>query len=73
MTLRASNQVLCNVWSYVFYDMTLATSFDKKFYAIGSVQQCTSYPCEDEETDSGEKESTSIHIIKESSRHHCYQ
>ena len=25
MTLRASNQVLCNVWSYYFYDMTLAT------------------------------------------------
>ena len=25
MTLRASNQVLCNVWSYDFYDMTLAT------------------------------------------------
>ena len=25
MTLRASNQVLCNVLSYGFYDMTLAT------------------------------------------------
>ena len=25
ITLRASNQVLCNVWSYNFYDMTLAT------------------------------------------------
>ena len=25
MTLRASNQVLCNVWSYDFYDITLAT------------------------------------------------
>ena len=25
MTLRASNQVLCNVWSYDFYDMTLTT------------------------------------------------
>ena len=25
MILRASNQVLCNVWSYDFYDMTLAT------------------------------------------------
>ena len=25
MTLRASNQVLCNVWSYDFYDMTLST------------------------------------------------
>ena len=25
MTLRASNQVVCNVWSYGFYDMTLAT------------------------------------------------
>ena len=25
MTLRASNQVLCNVWLYDFYDMTLAT------------------------------------------------
>ena len=25
MTLRASNQVLCNVWSYDFYDTTLAT------------------------------------------------
>ena len=25
MTLRAINQVLCNVWSYDFYDMTLAT------------------------------------------------
>ena len=25
MTLRASNQVLCNVLSYNFYDMTLAT------------------------------------------------
>ena len=25
MTLRATNQVLCNVWSYDFYDMTLAT------------------------------------------------
>ena len=24
-TLRASNQVLCNVWSYDFYDMTLST------------------------------------------------
>ena len=24
MTLRVSNQVLCNVWSYDFYDMTLA-------------------------------------------------
>ena len=24
MTLRASNQVLCNVWSYDFHDMTLA-------------------------------------------------
>ena len=25
MTLGASNQVLCNVWSYDFYDMMLAT------------------------------------------------
>ena len=25
MRLLASNQVLCNVWSYDFYDMTLAT------------------------------------------------
>ena len=25
MTLPASNQVLCNVWSYDFYDMTLAS------------------------------------------------
>ena len=25
MTLRANNQVLCNVWSYDFYDTTLAT------------------------------------------------
>ena len=25
MTLRASNQVLCNVWPYDFYDMTLST------------------------------------------------
>ena len=25
MTLPASNQVLYNVWSYEFYDMTLAT------------------------------------------------
>ena len=25
MTLRASNQALYNVWSYDFYDMTLAT------------------------------------------------
>ena len=25
MTLRAGNQVLCNVWSYDFYDTTLAT------------------------------------------------
>ena len=25
VTLRASDQVLCNVWSYEFYDMTLAT------------------------------------------------
>ena len=25
ITLRASNQVLCNVWSYDFYHMTLAT------------------------------------------------
>ena len=25
MTLRASNQVLCNVCSYDFYDMTLST------------------------------------------------
>ena len=25
MTLRASNQVLCNVWPYDFYEMTLAT------------------------------------------------
>ena len=25
MKLRASNQVLCNVWSCDFYDMTLAT------------------------------------------------
>ena len=25
MTLRARNQVVCNVWSYDFYDMTLAT------------------------------------------------
>ena len=24
MTLRDSDQVLCNVWSYDFYDMTLA-------------------------------------------------
>ena len=25
ITLRTSNQVLCNMWSYNFYDMTLAT------------------------------------------------
>ena len=25
MTLRASNQLFCNVWSYDFYDMTLPT------------------------------------------------
>ena len=25
MTLRARNQVLCNVWSYDFYDMMLVT------------------------------------------------
>ena len=25
MRLRASNQVLCNVWSYDFYDITLST------------------------------------------------
>ena len=25
MMLCTSNQVLCNVWSYNFYDMTLAT------------------------------------------------
>ena len=25
MTLRSSNQVLCKVWSYDFYDMTLTT------------------------------------------------
>ena len=25
MTLRSSNQVLCNVWSYDFYEMKLAT------------------------------------------------
>ena len=25
MMSRASNQVLCNVWSYDFYDMTLST------------------------------------------------
>ena len=25
MTLRASNQLLCNVWSYDFYDMALST------------------------------------------------
>ena len=25
MTLRANNQILCNAWSYDFYDMTLAT------------------------------------------------
>ena len=25
MTLRASNKVLCNVWSYDTLDMTLAT------------------------------------------------
>ena len=25
MTLCTSNQVLCNVWSYDFYDMTLST------------------------------------------------
>ena len=25
MTLRASNQVLCNMWSYNFYDMALST------------------------------------------------
>ena len=25
MMLHASNHVLCNVWSYYFYDMTLAT------------------------------------------------
>ena len=27
MMLRASNQVLCNMWSYDFYDMTLATEY----------------------------------------------
>ena len=30
MTLRASNQVLCNVWSYDFYDMTLATEYQRR-------------------------------------------
>ena len=25
MTLLANNLVLCNVWSYEFYDMTLST------------------------------------------------
>ena len=30
MTLRASNQVLCNVWSYDFYDMTLATEEQRR-------------------------------------------
>ena len=25
MTLRASNQILCNVWSYDFYEMKLVT------------------------------------------------
>ena len=30
MMLRTSNQVLCNVWLYNFYDMRLATEFDKQ-------------------------------------------
>ena len=30
MTLRASNQVLCNVWSYDFY----TTSYDKNYYQL---------------------------------------
>ena len=30
MTLRASNQVLCNVWSYDFYEMTLATEEQRR-------------------------------------------
>ena len=30
MTLRASNQVLCNVWSYDFYEMTLATELQRR-------------------------------------------
>ena len=30
MTLRASNQVLCNVWSYDFYDMTLSTELQQR-------------------------------------------
>ena len=30
MTLRASNQVLCNVWSYDFYDTTLATELQRR-------------------------------------------
>ena len=30
MTLRASNQVLCNVWSYDFYDTTLATEKQRR-------------------------------------------
>ena len=30
MTLRASNQVLCNMWSYDFYVMTLATEKQRR-------------------------------------------
>ena len=30
MTLRASNQVLCNVWSYDFYYTTLATEQQRR-------------------------------------------
>ena len=30
MTLRASNQVLCNVWSYDFYDIKLSTEKQRR-------------------------------------------
>ena len=34
ITLRGSNQVLCNVWSYDFYDMTLATEWQRRHMII---------------------------------------
>ena len=34
MTLRASNQVLCNVWSYDFYDMTLSIEWQQRHMII---------------------------------------
>ena len=37
MTLRASNQVLCNVWSYDFYDMTLATERKRRHMIKGII------------------------------------